>query len=622
MPKISNNSVDTNKKPLKLRNLEIMYANTPSRNGTYFTSEVINNAVTYWENLVNVDPTNKYVYINHPKDKNTDLKDVAGVMENVRYDETNKIVYSDVSVINTPYGLLIRYLIENNYPIGLSVRGESSRPIRDYADIDGKMINVRRVDNFKLKGVDFVVSPAFLTTQVRDSHVVTESLCKEFKGYLYENYENDQSSYDLDVVIENISNMYSSCKDGKCDVIYSNKFVKQNDVDNELFLNTEITEKTNKNYSNNETGGEPSMTEYNGGIEKDRLALQEATLKANINSLTLSYDSIKESYDKSKSEYDEIQDKVTGAKAELNVWNEQRKEAEDKVRECTDTIEQKTSEFETTKQKLEEERTNIQEALKKDKDVYETFTSMIDSQVFDKYKSLFTRLEKDYDDSTRNTVIENLNKGMDDGTFIAESKVDKDLDKDDIKESKEDESKVEKIEESVNNTIKNDKKLSITELEEIQMEQLEKIVSLVKEHYVGNEEITTENVFNVLEHVMKEKSDLNDKIEKINFDKYKDEKIDNLIKEHNYGSENVEKIFESCTDKASLDITYNALKNVDPIKEDSKVSKDSIDDIKKNDRKGFVGTEEIRESYKGNDFRGKETKGMDDDSFMALLKNV
>ena len=193
---------------VKLTGVPVVYGDRPGRNKNMYPKEELVNAITWWEKIIRLDPTYKYSLVKHPKDTSEESFElVAGVIEKLYYDDDKNCLLADFKLLPTTWGLLISYLAKKNYPVGVSLRGDADPTYTSMSFNDRSMdVTVRK--NLKLEGIDFVLYPSFITTQVTSSNV-TESRDKNIYKVL-EGFKQEYKNILEDVEIDKLNNLYTN----------------------------------------------------------------------------------------------------------------------------------------------------------------------------------------------------------------------------------------------------------------------------------------------------------------------------------------------------------------------------------------------------------------------------
>ena len=155
----------------KLKGVPVIYADKPGRNRNLYPKEELLKAIDYYKKLVTVDPTYKYMFIKHPKDQDEEwLGLVAGAIDDIYFDENENLVRMDCTLLPNAWGQFIAWLLEHDYVVGTSIRGDADKAPSVY-NLNGKQIDILIRTDLKLEGVDFVVYPSFITTHATKDNV-------------------------------------------------------------------------------------------------------------------------------------------------------------------------------------------------------------------------------------------------------------------------------------------------------------------------------------------------------------------------------------------------------------------------------------------------------------------
>jgi len=161
----------TNADERKLKAVPVIYADKPGRNRNMYPKKELIKAAEYYNKLVQVDPTYRYIFIKHPKDESEEwLGLLAGSIEELYFDEDDNMLKMDCTLLPTTWGQLVGWLLDHEYVVGTSIRGSADKLPSVY-QLGDKEINILIRTDFKLEGVDFVVYPSFITTSATKDNV-------------------------------------------------------------------------------------------------------------------------------------------------------------------------------------------------------------------------------------------------------------------------------------------------------------------------------------------------------------------------------------------------------------------------------------------------------------------
>lgn len=200
---------DLEKDTVRLVGVPVVYGDRAGRNKNLYPSEELRAAVPWWEKMVSLDPTYKYSLIKHPKDTSEEsLEYVAGIIEDIYFDESENCLKADFKLLPTTWGLLVSYFSKKNYPVGVSLRGDAD-PTYTSMSINNKTLAITERRNLKLEGIDFVLYPSFITTQITSSNV-SESRSGQKIYKVVEGFKKEYKNILKDDEIEKLNNLYTN----------------------------------------------------------------------------------------------------------------------------------------------------------------------------------------------------------------------------------------------------------------------------------------------------------------------------------------------------------------------------------------------------------------------------
>ena len=162
-------------KPVQVKGVNVVFADIPGRNSNVYPEQELISAVDYYKQLVKVDPTYKYAFAKHPKDVQEEwIGLIAGVVDDVYYDTKTKTLQADFTLLPTIWGHFIAWLIENGHYVGISLRGKADG--RDTAMVvNNKNMMITMRSNLRLEGIDFVLYPSYIVTNVSKKNVTEQT---------------------------------------------------------------------------------------------------------------------------------------------------------------------------------------------------------------------------------------------------------------------------------------------------------------------------------------------------------------------------------------------------------------------------------------------------------------
>lgn len=336
---------DPSVEPVKLKNVPIVYADRPGRNKNVYPEEELIKAVEWWKRVIQIDPTHKYSLIKHPKDENEEnFTLAAGIINDMRYDTKTKCLKADFDLLPTTWGLLISYLVKNNYPVAVSLRG-NAQPKNTIMDVSGSSMEVVVRRDLKLEGIDFVMYPSFITTQITSDHV-SESRIKS----------------SVDRVLESFQKQYSEIVD-KSEIQKMRNILTQPLERNEEFV--EIDKRSeDKNYinENSDFGGGEMQTSTGDNMHQDeKLRIEAQKLEIGVERLKLDIGKLESEMSGLTSTRDGLQGEIDGLQKKIEDLNSQVSESSSEFGAVVRRKESITSELEAKTKELQELEASITE---------------------------------------------------------------------------------------------------------------------------------------------------------------------------------------------------------------------------------------------------------------------
>ena len=126
-----------------------MQAEQKNRNGRVYPNKVLMNEVQKYNNEY-VKPQRAMGELGHPEGPSLNLERVSHLIKEMRIDGND--IYGKAKILDTPYGKIVKSLIDEGVKIGVSSRGMGSLKERD---------GINEVqDDFTLAAVDIVADPS------------------------------------------------------------------------------------------------------------------------------------------------------------------------------------------------------------------------------------------------------------------------------------------------------------------------------------------------------------------------------------------------------------------------------------------------------------------------------
>jgi len=161
-------------KPMKIQGVPVVYSDKPGRNKNMYPKDVLLDAIKYYKQVVELDPTYKYSFAKHPKDENEEwIGLIAAAVDDIYFDENENVIRADFTLLPTIWGKFISWLIENGYNVGVSLRGKADKQ-SIMMDVAGKTMAINKRSNLRLEGIDFVIYPSYIVTNANNDHIVKE----------------------------------------------------------------------------------------------------------------------------------------------------------------------------------------------------------------------------------------------------------------------------------------------------------------------------------------------------------------------------------------------------------------------------------------------------------------
>jgi len=370
---------ENGKGELIIKGVEIAYANRPTLNNRYFPEEVLKSSLDLWKKVRKVDKTYNYILINHPRDDfEEDIRNIAGWIIDMYYDDENKALIADFKVLPfTQYGMVVYKLLKNGYPIGVSLRGKGKTE-KTKVKFGDEEIEIDKVVDYLLKGFDFVIYPAFLETIIHiDNNIdnINTENNKPIKEYkedikLLEKYissGSDNDSIDITILKRIYENLDKTICDKKvCLIMNDNKdehykyiMEKSDNVINIRDIEKIINNDDRTNFLNKNFEGGKKM----GVEEKDIniLELKKEKLEYELLKLENDYRTIQEKVsilERQKSELEEYINKEKVKKEiieeEIRKLNEEKDRLLSEKEKLENTINELVNKIETLEKQLNE----------------------------------------------------------------------------------------------------------------------------------------------------------------------------------------------------------------------------------------------------------------------------
>ena len=126
-----------------------MQAEQKNRNGRVYPNKVLMNEVQKYNNEY-VKPQRAMGELGHPEGPSLNLERVSHLIKEMRIDGND--IYGKAKILDTPYGKIVKSLIDEGVKIGVSSRGMGSLKEKD---------GINEVqDDFTLAAVDIVADPS------------------------------------------------------------------------------------------------------------------------------------------------------------------------------------------------------------------------------------------------------------------------------------------------------------------------------------------------------------------------------------------------------------------------------------------------------------------------------
>lgn len=162
-------------KPTSMKGVDVVFADIPGRNTNVYPEKELITAVEYYKKLIQLDPTYKYAFAKHPKDVEEEwIGLIAGVIDDIYYNSNKKTLQADFTLLPTIWGNFIAWLIDNGHHVGISLRGKADGT-SSVTEMNGKSVAVTMRSNLKLEGIDFVLHPSYIITNVSKKNVAEQA---------------------------------------------------------------------------------------------------------------------------------------------------------------------------------------------------------------------------------------------------------------------------------------------------------------------------------------------------------------------------------------------------------------------------------------------------------------
>lgn len=348
-------------KERKVEGIPLVYANTPSRNTNYFSPESLKYGVEYFKKLILLDPTYRYVLAKHAEDVSEEwIGLLAASVDEIWYDDQEECIKANITLLPTIWGHFIGWLLDNDYVIGVSIRG-TGEPVEDIIEWNGKTLKVTKRENFKLEGFDFVIYPAFITTHATSEHIK-------------EQY-NHQSSVVLDGdLLLSLVQEKGEDYDRVCE-----QYIK--DVGDNLNIDKEEILESIK-FRRTDMGGNENIVKEKLRLEVDNLNLQKDVLEKAIAELNNDKETMTQVISQLEQQKQEVESQIKEAEEklknkiktleELGVLSEQINKKKEEIAQLEEQIKEKTEELQ-----------RIQDSIRIAEQKKDVLTVRIAGKVFD-----------------------------------------------------------------------------------------------------------------------------------------------------------------------------------------------------------------------------------------------
>jgi len=348
-------------KERKVEGIPLVYANTPSRNTNYFSPESLKYGVEYFKKLILLDPTYRYVLAKHAEDVSEEwIGLLAASIDEIWYDEQEECIKANITLLPTIWGHFIGWLLDNDYVIGVSVRG-TGEPIEDIIEWNGKPLKVTKRENFKLEGFDFVIYPAFITTHATSEHIK-------------EQYNHQSGVLLDDDLLLSLVQEKGEDYDRVCE-----QYIK--DVKDNLSIDEKKILESIK-FRRTDMGGNENIIKEKLRLEVDNLNLQKDVLEKAIAELENDKEAMTQVISQLEQQKQEVESQIKEAEEklknklktleELGVLSEQINKKKEEIAQLEEQIKEKTEELQ-----------RIQDSIKIAEQKKDVLTVRIAGKVFD-----------------------------------------------------------------------------------------------------------------------------------------------------------------------------------------------------------------------------------------------
>jgi len=343
------NSSIVNLKEIEIENVPLMFADTISLNRNYYPSKDVKEAVDKFNKITNsIDPTFRYMLIRHPKIKeqgdgyvkleeaDISYEKVAGWLEEIRYNDRTKTVYGKIKILNTPQGLIIRYLYEKGYPIGFSARISHKELQEEYDRERNFTYFVKK--GLTIKGFDFVINPAFALTWVKKEEVDSvESVIDELSDEIinYYSIRDDIYKESIENIIKDVCITCGCELDEACGLYTASVESEIVNKDNKIQVNDKkLNMDSNILYGGNKMPEDRSFLEVEKlRLERDKLATEKEKLEFELLKLQSQKEALEQKVKELEEKDKELSDKVYSKDSEFKIITKKLAEYEEKAKE-------------------------------------------------------------------------------------------------------------------------------------------------------------------------------------------------------------------------------------------------------------------------------------------------
>jgi len=348
-------------KERKVEGIPLVYANTPSRNTNYFSPESLKYGVEYFKKLILLDPTYRYVLAKHAEDVSEEwIGLLAASIDEIWYDEQEECIKANITLLPTIWGHFIGWLLDNDYVIGVSVRG-TGQPVEDIVEWNGKTLKVTKRENFKLEGFDFVIYPAFITTHATSEHIK-------------EQYNHQSSTLLDDDLLLSLIQEKGEDYDRVCE-----QYIK--DIGGTLNIDKDKILESIK-FRRTDMGGNENIVKEKLRLEVDNLNLQKDVLEKAIAELENDKEAMAQVISQLEQQKQEVESQIKEAEEklknklktleELGVLGKEINKKKEEITQLEEQIKEKTEELQ-----------RIQDSIKIAEQKKDVLTVRIAGKVFD-----------------------------------------------------------------------------------------------------------------------------------------------------------------------------------------------------------------------------------------------